>query len=259
MEAPVPALPYTLAIAGSMIVLLEVGRRLGARRVARHSDASEASLGAGEGAVFALFGLLLAFTFAGAGARFDARRQLVAEEANAVGTAWLRLDLLPAEAQPPLRALFREYLDTRLEVYRRLPDVAAAEKALAESEIKQRAIWKQAVPATLGPGAHPDAGKLLLPALNEMIDITTTRTMAARIHAPRPIWALLFLLALGCALLAGYSMGARKKRNWLHIAGFVGASVVVIYVILDLEYPRVGFFRIDAYDQVLIDLAASMR
>jgi hypothetical protein len=157
-----------------MVALVEVGRQLGLRRIRRTPAGQQSGVGAVEGAVFALFGLLIAFTFSGAGSRFDARRALVTEEANAIGTAWLRLELLPPSAQPDLRALFRNYLDSRLETYRLLPDVAAARQELTRSVELQGQIWKQAV-AAVRESSTTMAGMLLLPALNQMIDITTTR------------------------------------------------------------------------------------
>lgn len=90
-----------------MMLFLETGRRIGVRRRAQDPEGAGAGTGAVEGAVFALLGLLVAFTFSGAASRFDARRALVAEEANAIGTAYLRVDLVPANAQPALRDLFR--------------------------------------------------------------------------------------------------------------------------------------------------------
>ncbi|MCU1247900.1 MAG: hypothetical protein JWQ49_929 [Edaphobacter sp.] len=99
------------SFAASTLVLIELGRRF---RV-RHKAPPEST--AIEIAIFALFGLLLAFTFSGAVARYDAHRRLVVEETNAIGTAYLRLDLLPPAAQPPLRQLFRDYTDSRLHLY----------------------------------------------------------------------------------------------------------------------------------------------
>src|SRR6266513_2257041 len=86
-----------------------------------------------EVAVFALLGLLLAFTFSGAASRFDTRRQLIVEETNDIGTAYLRLDLLPVDAQPGLCENFRGYVDARLEVYRKLPDIAAAKEEMVKA------------------------------------------------------------------------------------------------------------------------------
>ena len=95
----------------AMIALQQIGHGLRLRRTT--SPQSNAI----EGAVFALFGLLLAFTFSGAVARYDAHRELVSEERNDIGTAYLRLDLLPPQDQPPLRQLFRDYVISRLHLY----------------------------------------------------------------------------------------------------------------------------------------------
>ena len=250
---------FTASWLVGMLLMMEIGRRAGLRRLARDPEKGLAGLGATEAAVFALFGLLIAFTFSGGISRFDSRRQLIAEEANDIGTAYLRLDLLPPSAQPALRALFRDYVNSRLVVYRKLPDLDAAKAELARSEELQHEIWTRAVAATREPGAHVDAAKLLLPSLNSMIDITTTRTMAARIHPPPIIYALLFVLGLGCSLLAGYGMAEGKYRSWMHILGFIVIMVISLYVILDIEYPRAGFIRLDAYDQVLVELQGKMK
>jgi hypothetical protein len=241
----------------AMLVLMEVGRRLGLRPKAEDLSAARAGLGAVEAAVFALLGLLIAFTFSGATSRFDTRRQLVVTEANAIGTAWLRLDLLPPGAQPALRDLFRRYLDSRLETYRKLPDLAAAKAELAHSVSLQGDIWKQAVAGCQQSGS-PATAVVVLPALNDMIDITTTRAMAAQLHPPRTIFIMLAVLALAGALLAGYGMAGGKIRSWVHIVGFAAIMAVTFYVILDVEYPRFGLIRVDAIDQVLKDLRRSM-
>jgi hypothetical protein len=259
MERAVSAPLFAASLLVGMLLFLEAGRRLGLRKIARGPEEAAPGLRVIEGTAFALFGLLLAFTFSGAGSRFDSRRSLIAQESNAVGTAYLRLDLLPGHAQPALRELFRKYLDSRLGLYRKLEDIKAAEAELARSAALQREIWIRAVAATRLPGSHPDAGKLLLPALNEMIDITTTRTMASLTHPPGIIYVLLFVLALGCSLMAGYAMAASVNRSWLHILGFVITTAVTVFVILDVEYPRHGLFRLDTYDQVFAQVRESMK
>ena len=100
---------------------------------------------------------------------------------------------------------------------------------------------------------------LLLPALNQMIDITTTRTMAGQMHPPMVIFVMLFGLALAGALLAGYGMAGGKSRDWLHMLGFAAVMAITVYVILDIEYPRLGLIRVDAFDQVLVEVRASMK
>ena len=247
-----------IALFLGILLLLEIGRRIGDRRLAADPEGARAGTGAVEGAVFALLGLLVAFTFSGAASRFDDRRALIVEETNDIGTAYLRLELLPASAQPPLRDLFRRYVDSRLETYRKIlvPDAAKAE--LARSAELQAQIWQRAIAASQMEAAPPSAAMLLLPALNQMIDITTTRTMTAQMHPPMVVFVMLFGLALAGALLAGYGMAGGKARSWLHMVGFAAVLAGAVYVIIDLEYPRLGLIRVDAFDKVLVELRNSM-
>ena len=238
-----------------MLLGLEIGRRFGARRLARLGPSSMAGFGAVEGAIFALMGLLVAFTFSGAAARLDTRRTQIVDESNAIGTAWLRLDLLPPEAQPHLRDLFRRYADARLEAYRRMPDMDAARAELAKAQGLQSEIWAAAVTASRGEPVS--TALLLLPALNQMIDITTTRSMAMRMHPPTIIFVMLAAVSVAGALLAGYAM-AVAGRSWLHTVAFVAVMAVTVWVIIDLEYPRAGFIRLDSFDQAMVDVRQSM-
>jgi len=201
-----------------------------------------------------LLGLLIAFTFSGAASRFDERRKLIIEEANAIGTADLRLDLLPAAAQGDLRESLRRYLDARLAAYRALPDREAAKAELARATALRQEIWRKAIAASAG--AQP-APMLLLPALNQMIDITTTRTMAGETHPPHILFVLLSAPALLGASLAGHAMSAAKARGWVHRATFALALAGAVYVIVDMEYPRLGLIRMDAFDHVLVNLRKS--
>jgi hypothetical protein len=247
MDHTVSAIFFAVGLFLGMLLLFEVGRRSRTKELRAHHE-NESGLAALEGAMFALFGLLVAFTFFGAMERFDAHRSLIAEEADTIGTAYLRLDV-----QPVLRGSFRSYLDARLGVYRELPDVQASNAGQARAKTLQGQIWSHAVAASALPGARPDAAKLLLSALNDMIDITTIRFMAAQSHPPTIIFILLFVLSIGCSLFAGYG-AASSRRSWLHILGFSVVTAITIYVILDIEYPRRGLIRADTYDQVLIDL-----
>jgi len=245
-----------LGILVGIFVSLETGRRMGLQRLKR----AEPSVGspALEGAVFGLLGLLIAFTFSGAASRFDVRRELIVEEANAIGTAYLRIDLLPPDSQPAMRDLFRQYLDSRLGAYGKIPDIEAARAELARSIELQGQIWSTGVAASQRTGTTA-ASMLFLPALNQMIDITTTRTVALQTHPPAIIYVMLIALALACSFMAGYGMSDEKKHSLIQIVGFALIMTFAVYVILDLEYPRVGFIRITAVDQVLRDVRSSMR
>ena len=250
---------HALLFAGSLFVGVlatqEIGRRIGMRRV-RGGDADFAAGGSVvEGAVFALLGLLIAFTFSSAASRFDERRQLIVEETNDIGTAYLRLNLLPPDAAAHLRELFREYLDVRLATYRALPDMEAAKAGLARTTELQQQIWSEAITAS---NSQP-ATMLLAPALNSMFDIVTTRTRAAFTHPPFAIFGLLYALALLGGALAGYATAKSRDRSWMHMTLFALTLAGAVYVILDLEYPRLGFIRVDDFDQSLVELRDSMK
>jgi hypothetical protein len=250
------ALAFAAALFAGMMVFLEIGRRIGARRMAQDGEGARTGIGVVEGSVFGLLGLLLAFTFSGAAERFDARRNLIAEEVNAIGTAWLRIDIMTPNAQPAMRDAFRRYLDARLASYRQLLDGAATMKERANATQAEGEIWAQAVAASRSGDGQP-AQRLLLPSLNAMFDIAEMRTLALLIHPPRVIFVMLALMALASALLAGYGMA--PARNWLHMLGFAATIAIAVYVIVDLEYPRFGLIRVDAFDQSLLELRASMQ
>lgn len=249
---------FCLGLFIGMLIMLKIGQRIGARQMANDPKGARVGTGAIEAAVFGLLGLLIAFSFSGAVSRFDARRQMIVQETNAIGTAYLRLDLLPANAQPELRENFRHYLDSRLEVYRKLPDVQAATAALANSMKLQQQIWKQVVAAFQAEEASSAARMLLISALNEMIDIDTTRKLAFKVHPPLIIFGMLFLVALASALMAGYGMAGSKSRKWLHVICFAFIIAFTVFVILDIEYPRLGLIRVNAFDQALVELRETM-
>jgi hypothetical protein len=255
---PSSAVPLlvSLVICGGMLGALELGRRYGERRSAQDFDST--SMGVLDGAVLALLGLLIAFTFSSAASRFEHRRQLAVQEANDVGTAWLRLDLLPAAPRAELQQLFREYLDSRLETYRALPDLEAAAQSWARSAELQSRIWTraQSAAAELPRGS---ASLLLLPALNALFDTASARRAALLTHQPALVFAMLGLLALAAALLAGHALARGGHGRRLHTYVFVGITALAVYVILDLEYPSIGLIQLDLADQLLLDMRASMK
>lgn len=241
-----------------MLLFLELGRRIGIARIAHNPEGLARGSSAAEGAVFGLLGLLIAFTFSGAASRFEDRRHLITEEVNAIGTAYLRVDLLPSDAQPEVRELFRRYVDLRSSLFLTAKNQADINVKLAETAILQNEIWTKSLMACRRPDGFAPATILLLPALNAMIDITTTRVTAMQNHPPLIIFFLLTGLSFVGALLVGYDAADNKKRSWLHPVIFAGIMSFTVYVIVDIEFPRLGLIRIDAADQVLVELRKSM-
>lgn len=227
------------------------------RRLRTHHPTATVS-GAIEGAVFALFGLLLAFTFSGALTRYDDHRKLIVEEANDIGTAYRRLDLLPADSQPALRTLFREYAETRQHNYDGLPTSTQTIEASRKVDKLQDEIWSRSVTAAALPTASPDATKLLVPSLNAMIDITATRKNAFNMHPPIIVFVLLFFFSIGCAFMAGYGMNPLTPTSLWSIALALSVTLTV-YTTLEVEYPRRGLIHLTSQNEVFPDLINSMK
>ncbi len=229
-----------------MLLMLELGRRIHQRfKEPLHSPAIE-------GALFSLFGLLLAFTFSGAVSRYDEHRRLIVQETDHIGTVRMYLRLLPSEAQPPLRQLLREYTASRLHLFDSVRPEISPDSLRLQSE-----IWRSAAAAATSPKAGPDVVKLLFPALNNMIGITYTRQNAFNMHPPAPVYLLLFAFSGACAFTAGY--GLRSNRpDWFYAVVLAFAVTLTVYATLEIEFPRRGLIRFTQLDQPFINLDNAM-
>jgi hypothetical protein len=112
---------------------------------------------------------------------------------------------------------------------------------------------------TIDHAASPPVAALIVPALNDMFDIVATGTAATQMHPPAAVWMMLGGLTLVCAFLVGYDLGDSARRNWLHVLTFALLFSLTLYVVIDVEYPRVGLIRVTAMDRVLEDVGNSMR
>lgn len=245
-------------ICGLLFASAEAGFRWGRRRLVREGKGADKGLGVIEGAVFGLLGLLIAFSFSSAGSRMETRRLLVAEEANAISTSYLRLDLLGEELSAPIRPLYREYLEVRITETKYGKEAPSRPGAEAATEAQQARIWA-AVIAALEDKGQPALTMALLPPLNEMIDITTTRRMAMMTHSPVIVFGALAVVALLSTFLAGHARGLSGRRSPLHTIVFVLVIGGTIYSIIELEYPRLGLVTIQDSDVVLSDLRGMMQ
>jgi hypothetical protein len=240
------------------LIFLEIGRRLGLRQFAKDPGGARAGVSAVEGAVFGLFGLLIAFTFTGAASRFEARRDLMVAHTNAIGTAWLRLELLPPDVQKELRQDFRIYVDEIIKFNQSVADSQVVEKTLAELGKLQDKIWKSAETA-VSKDIRPQIATLVLPPINEMFDLMASRVAAARFHVHMVVIWFLIVLSMLASLLVGYAMASAQRRNWLHMILFAVLISLSLYIIFDFEYPRYGIIRLNQADTIYLELRQSMQ
>jgi hypothetical protein len=240
----------TLLIA---LLSIEVGHRVGGmRRVAKeHED--EPPVGAMVAATLGLLAFLLAFTFGLAAQRFDARRQLVLDESNAIGTTWLRAAMLP-ERGDEIRGLLRQYVDARLQAAVE-PDHFS--EARHRSEQLQNQLWEH---ATAVARANPNSPvvALFVQSLNDVIDLHAKRMMAAtQNRIPVAIWSALYLVAVLSLAVMGYHTGVVGKSRSLAMVAVAITFSAVLLLIADLDRPREGSLTVS--QQSMIELRESMK
>lgn len=246
---------YGLLFGGALglIGLMLLAWMMGARRSASEAEAPK-GLETVSGALFALFGLLLAFSFSASASRFEQRRTISLQEANAIGTAALRLDLLPRDAQAEARAIFKAYLDSR---YRYLSVAGAGgeyHKEWDEVQRIQSRLWSHAINS--GPtDRQVPSNTVLLPALNEMFDITSTRHIAIQTHVPVVIVMLLGLFAVITSYLGGRLAHRTPSTRAVGVL-YTACVVITLLVMIDIDFPRRGLIRANNADILIEDLRA---
>jgi hypothetical protein len=253
-KGPLDALPLSgLFLVILLIVLLSVecGYRLGKYRRSRSEEEKEAPVGTMVGATLGLLAFILAFTFGLAAARFDTRRQVLLDEANAIGTTYLRAGILP-ERREEIRGLLREYVDTRLAAVQS-GNIA---EGIRRSEDIQQEVWAQAV-AVGEKNPNSIIVGLFVQSLNEVIDLHAKRVQAGlRSRIPGAIWIGLFAVAVLSLAAMGYQAGLVGTRRSLAIFAVAFTFSVVIELIADLDRPQEGVLRVSQH--ALLDLQRSM-
>ncbi len=247
-----------LALAVLMILAALVGRALGRRSAARAEEATSPGSGLIQSAVLALLGLLLAFSFSQAYERFQHRRELIVAEANAVGTMRLRLDLLPAAERDAARAELGEYTDGRVRAWELANGTETQTLELARAARAEAALWKRLVAATSTSEGAP-LRMLLLPPLNELIDLSTERFAYILAHPPLPVGILLFGVALICAFLSGMGYTSQRHLPLLHVTTFALLCSGTIYLVFDMEYARGGIVNLQEAHRMLVAEVEALR
>jgi hypothetical protein len=251
--------PIWLIGCGLLVLLLlavEAGVRAGASARARRKGEGTADLGPIQGAVLGLLGLLLAFTYSLAASRQDARRGLVVREANAIGTAYLRAGLLPEPRRGELRAILRQYVDSRIAPDEVVRDPVKLSEAVRRSERMLENLWPA---ASRNIGSQPPTvlDSLMFQALNEVIDLHSERLAAFEYRIPQIILWLLFAVAAMALAMTGFGGGLSGRRSLFFTSTLAVLVVAVTMVILDLDHPRRGFIRVS--QRPMIQLRDSMQ
>src|SRR5262245_2735691 len=248
-----------LALFASAVVIvmisIEGGYRLGRIFHRRSQREKEAPVGAVAGAVLALVAFMLAFTFGIAANRFDARKELVREEANKIRIAWQRSDFLPEADRDQAKSLIREYLADRVAVAQsdkseRLNDV------VSRAEQIQGRLWTQAV-ANARKDMDSNVGTLYIEALNDLSAVHASRVaVGLQMRIPNGIWLTLVAITILGMIAVGYEVGISGSKRTLVMPLLAIAFASVIAIICSLDRPTGGFTTVS--QEPLTDLLSAI-
>ncbi len=239
----------------ALLGLAEVGFRAGLRLFVRKDEPRKGQISTIQGAILGMLALLLGFTFSMALARYEARRDLVLQEANAIGTTYLRASFLPETNMKAVQDLLRHYVDARLNFYGAGSDSGKIAAAEDEAARLQRELWAQTVAAAKEAPSPMTA--TFINALNETIDLDATRLNALRSRVPGAVWLLLVIVAGAGCFASGYGAGASGERTGFSAVLVPLLIAVVITIIADFDRPRQGLIGIS--QQPLLDLKESLQ
>lgn len=240
----------TIALSG---ILLEFGYRLGGWRHTRAVEEKEGPVNAMVGSILGLLAIMLAFTFSFAASRYDARREAVLLEANGIGTAYLRAQLLPDPQRSEIRQMLREYVDVRVQAV----ETGSVDAAIVKSTELQNRMWERSTSVAERNSGSITVG-LFIQSLNDVIDLHTRRlTAGLRSRIPVSIWIALFGLSAVAMVSIGYQSGLSATRRSPAMLLMVLATAAVLHLIVDLDRADEGFLRIN--QQAMLDLQTSMK
>ncbi|QBN19221.1 hypothetical protein [Flavobacterium nackdongense] len=223
----------------SMLIAVGTGYRIGLRKTKSDNKNAEIS-----SSLLGLLALILGFTFAMAGSRYENRKDNLIDEANCIGTAVLRSDIYPDSIKVEFQKDFQSYLKSRKEYYLLDNDEAKLAASLKEAALAGDKLWKRAAFYAKDKDYFIQSN-MMLPALNQMLDSAAKSNMVLNSKVPETIVYLSLIFSVIISFFMGYNSGLEKKINRKYIFGFCFLICVVIYITLDLDRPRRGLIKLD--------------
>jgi hypothetical protein len=251
-------LPEILALLFAFIafaIALEIGYRIGLRKLPLGDEPMRTHANTLYTAALGLLALLIGFTFAMAVSRFESRKGLMVDQANAIGTASLRASILPADKAARAATLFSEYIQTRFQYNASLSGSDALNAAEARAGNIENELWAMGR-AELQADPRSQPASLYLQALNDMFDLREKRRFALDDHVPTAVSVLLFGVSVVALALIAYSCGLSGRRRLPANLTFAFLIALVFIIIMDIDRPRQGLVRVS--DASLVRLQQSL-
>jgi hypothetical protein len=249
IDAPVLCL---ILFAGCILMVI-AGKGVRTKFLKKDDQESKGGVNSLLGALFGLWGFVLAFTFGNAATKFENVRSMMVEEASMIRNVLLRSATFPDSLQDPFRKNLRNYLEARIDYYEQAGNAEKFEKSKLDAVSIGKRLWDQTVKASQIPGLGPSANGMMA-TLTGLFDIGARRDALLSSSIPGPISAMLFFLALVISFVGGFTSPILKPKEWVVIIGFILLACTVIYITIDLSRPMKGLIRPDIGQEKIVQL-----
>lgn len=228
-----------------ILVVNEIGYRLGRWWQSRTDEEIKEQTTAIQASILGLLALLLGFTFTMALQRYDNRAEAMLAEANAIGTAQLRAQLLPSEMRQPAEDLFNHYVSLRVEsgLHSTVQEDQRETLRAKEQQVIQQ-FWGVAI-RSVDMDPRPVTSGLFVQALNDMFDARDKRSALLARHVPEVVLYLLVVVFIATCGFLGYSSGIKGRRPYVSTSMLASIIALVMFIVIDLDRPRRGYIQVD--------------
>ncbi len=236
-----------------MLLALWVGNRM--RKKFWHAEEGDTKGGVNSllGALFGLWGFMLAFTFSQSGNRFESVRGMIVDEANILRNTIIKADFFPDSIRNDYRIELRKYLEERIAYYDYADDGEKFTKNRKELSNTARALWNMTIEQSKKPNLSSATGGMSA-SLTSLFDIGIKREALLSFGVPAPISLMLITLALAICLVGGFTTPAVKRKEWIVIAVFAFLACTILYITMDLAQPMSGFIKPDTGQVTITNL-----
>jgi len=228
-----------------MLTAVWLGYKIGLKKTKTENKNSEIS-----SSLLGLLALILGFTFAMSGSRYENRKNNLIDEANCIGTAVLRSDIYPDSLKNEFKKDFESYLNSRRDYYLLENDEQKLTASLKQSAVASGKLWNRAAFYAKDKDYFIQSN-MMLPALNAMFDSASKSNMVLNSKVPETIVYLMLAFSIIISFFIGYNSGLEKKINTKFITGFCFLICIVIFITLDLDRPRRGLIKLDTEIKIM--------
>ena len=242
-----------LILFAGCILMVMAGKAVRTKFLQKDEQESKGGVNSLLGALFGLWGFVLAFTFGNSATRFENVRSMMVEEASLIRNVLLRSETFPDSLQTGFRNDLKNYLESRIDYYELAGDPEKFDKTKRDAVSIGRSLWTRTVKASQVQGFAP-AGNGMMASLTSMFDIGTRRDALLMSGIPSPISFMLGFLALVISFVGGFTSPVLKPKEWVVIVGFVLLACTIIYITVDLARPMQGLIKPDVGQEKIVQL-----